>query len=50
VAAAAALADEEADDADGIDRVLDPNPLMPGGIFRGDAADRFPVKPCPFMV
>ncbi len=40
-----------ADDADGIDRPLDPNQLMPGGVvFRGDAADRFPVKPCPFMV
>jgi len=40
-----------ADDADGIDRTLDPDPLMPGGVvFRGDAADRFPVKLCPFMV
>jgi hypothetical protein len=45
------LADEEADDGDGIDRALDPDQLMPGvGVFRGDAADRFPVKPCPFMV
>jgi hypothetical protein len=31
-AAVAALADEEADDGDGIDRTLDPDELMPGGV------------------
>jgi hypothetical protein len=32
-AAVATLADEEADDADGMDRTLDPDELMPGGVF-----------------
>jgi hypothetical protein len=32
VAAAVALADEEAEEGDGIDRTLDPDELMPGGV------------------